>query len=169
MTFKHFTIRTASIDDTSALLEIYRPYIETTVVSFELDVPSLEEFSARIQNAVNQWSWLVAEVDHEIVGYAYGSMYRARAAYAYSVEISAYVKTTHHRSGIARALYTQLFAELKTRGFVSAYAGIALPNEPSISFHRGFGFQPIGVFPKVGYKFDQWHDVAWLYRPIGDS
>jgi len=164
-----FRIRPASVRDAADLLAIYRPFVEETTVSFEIEVPGLAEFEQRIDTALRGWGWLVAEVDGRPVGYAYGSSHRARDAYRYSVETSAYVREDHRRRGMARALYTQLFTALGDRGFASAYAGVAMPNEASIGFHRGLGFRPIGVFPRVGRKFGAWHDVAWLYRPLGDE
>lgn len=162
-------IRTATAADAAVLRELYRPYVETTAISFELEVPSIEEFQRRISVAVEGWSWLVAEVDGRQVGYAYASAHRARAAYRTSVETSAYVHEDYQRQGIGRTLYTQLLNELNERGFASAFAAITLPNEASVSFHKTMGFEPIGVFPRVGRKFEAWHDVAWFYRPIRDS
>jgi phosphinothricin acetyltransferase len=162
-------IRTATAADATVLREIYRPYVETTAISFELDVPSIEEFQQRISVAVAGWSWLVAEVDGRQVGYAYASAHRKREAYRSSVETSAYVHEDYQRQGIGRALYTQLLSELCERGFRSAFAGITLPNDASIGFHESLGFERIGVFPRVGRKFGAWHDVAWFYRSIQDS
>jgi phosphinothricin acetyltransferase len=162
-------IRAATPADAPVLLEIYRPYVETTAVSFELEVPSLEEFERRISVAVAGWSWLVAVTSGRLVGYAYGSAHRARAAYRTSVETSAYVHPDYFRQGIGRALYTRLLDELGERGFGSAFAGITLPNDASVAFHESLGFERIGVFPRVGRKFGRWHDVAWFYHPIQDS
>ena len=159
-------IRSATPADAVALREIYRPYVETTAISFEIEVPSIEEFQRRISVAVEGWSWLVAEVDDRQVGYAYACAHRAREAYRTSVETSAYVREDYQRQGIGRDLYTQLLNELGERGFGSAFAGITLPNEASVGFHKSLGFEPIGVFPRVGRKFGAWHDVAWFYRPI---
>jgi phosphinothricin acetyltransferase len=161
-------IRTATAADAAVLREIYRPSVETTAVSFELEVPSIEEFQQRITVAVAGWSWLVAEVDGRQVGYAYASAHRAREAYRSSVEASAYVHEDYHRKGIGRALYTQLLNELCECGFSSAFAGITLPNDASVGFHESLGFEPIGLFPRVGRKFGAWHDVAWFYRSIQD-
>jgi phosphinothricin acetyltransferase len=162
-------IRTATPADAAVLREIYRPYVERSAISFELEVPSIEEFGRRISVAVEGWSWLVAEVEGRRVGYAYASAHRARKAYRTSVETSAYVREDHQRQGIGRALYTQLLIELCVRGYASAFAAITLPNDASVGFHESLGFQLIGVFPRVGRKFGRWHDVAWFYRPIGDS
>ena len=160
------SIRVATVEDAAALLDIYRPYVEETAISFELEVPSADAFAERIQRTLSKWTWLVAEIGDEVVGYAYSSAHRARAAYAYSVETSAYVARSRHRQGIARNLYERLFEELQSLGYASAYAGITLPNEASVSFHQSLGFAMVGVFPRVGYKFERWHDVAWLYRPV---
>ena len=159
-------IRAARAADAPALREIYRPYVETTIVSFELEVPTLEEFQRRMAVALQGWAWLVAEVDGEIAGYAYGSAHRARPAYRTAVETTAYVVARYQRRDIARGLYTRLLARLCESGYESAFAGIALPNDASEGFHRGLGFAPIGVFPRVGRKFGAWHDVAWYYRPV---
>jgi phosphinothricin acetyltransferase len=159
-------VRTATAADAAALREIYRPYVESTAVSFELEVPTIEGFQRRISSAVETRSWLVAEVHGRLVGYAYGSAHRARAAYQSSVETSAYVLRQFQRQGIGCALYTRLIDELCERGFHSAFAGITLPNDASVGFHESMGFEPIGVFPRVGWKLGAWHDVAWYYRPL---
>ena len=162
-------IRSATESDAPSLLTIYRPSVETNAVSFEIVVPTVEEFAARISKAVVGWQWLVAERNGQCVGYAYGSSHRERRAYRWSVEVSAYVHPAHQRQGISRALYLQLLPELARRGFCNAYAGITLPNEGSIRLHRSVGFQLIGTFKAVGRKFGKWHDVAWFQRALRDA
>ena len=162
-------IRSASLVDAPSLLAIYRPYVERTAVSFELEVPSVEEFAARIAKALAGWHWLVAEHEGQCVGYAYASSHRERPAYKWSVEVSAYVAPDHQRQGLGLALYSQLFRELSTRGFCNAYAGVTLPNEPSLALHRKVGFSPVGIFHAVGRKFGQWQDVAWFQRSLRET
>lgn len=162
-------IRPATESDAAELLAIYRPFVETTAVSFETVAPTVQEFTARIAKALSGWQWLVAERGGHCVGYAYASTHRERRAYRWSVEVSAYVHPQHHRQGVGRALYAPLFDDLARKGFCNAYAGIALPNEGSVALHRSVGFQPIGVFPHVGRKFGHWHDVAWLHRALRDA
>ena len=162
-------IRPATEAHAAVLLAIYRPYVEASAVSFETVAPTVEEFSARIRKALAGWQWLVAERDGQCVGYAYGSSHRERAAYRWSVEVSAYLQPDHHRRGIGRSLYSQLFADLVERGFCNAYAGITLPNEASIALHRSVGFELIGTFVAVGRKFGKWHDVAWFQRRLLSS
>lgn len=159
-------IRPARDDDVAAMLDIYRPYVENTAVSFEESVPSLDEFAARVRSVAAGWSWLVAEDAARIVGYAYGSSHRERAAYRWSVETSVYVAAAAQRCGVGRRLYEALFARLAAAGYCNAYAGIALPNDASVALHRAVGFVAIGTFPRVGFKFGQWRDVAWFHRPL---
>ncbi|MFY9823100.1 MAG: arsinothricin resistance N-acetyltransferase ArsN1 family B [Thermoanaerobaculia bacterium] len=162
-------ILSATEADAPAILEIYRPFVEDTAVSFELAAPPVEEFAARIAKALAGWEWLVAERDGQCLGYAYGSLHRARPAYRWSVEVSAYVHPSHHRQGIGRALYLKLFEDLTDKGFCNAYAGITLPNDGSVALHRSVGFEPIGIFKAVGWKFGRWHDVAWFQRALRDG
>jgi len=163
------TIRSATPDDAAALLAIYAPIVETTTISFETEPPTLEEFTARIQKAIAKWAWLVAEQDGQCVGYAYGSMHRERAAYRYSVEVSAYVAESARRRGIGALLYRELFTALAARGYCNALAGIALPNEGSVALHESVGFTAVGVFRNIGWKFGAWHDVAWFERQLRDQ
>jgi len=163
------TLRSATPDDAAALLAIYAPIVESTTISFETEPPTLEEFTARIQKAVAKWAWLVAEQDGQCVGYAYGSMHRERAAYRYSVEVSAYVAESARRRGIGALLYHELFAALAARGYCNALAGIALPNAASVALHESVGFTAIGVFRNIGWKFGAWHDVAWFERQLRDQ
>ena len=112
--------------------------------------------------------WLVAEQDGQVVGYAYGGPHRGRKAYDSTAEVSAYVDRNIHRSGVGRELYLALFDELKTRGFRLLVAGITLPNEASVSFHQSLGFQRVGVFKNIGFKFGEWWDVGWWQLDLGE-
>ena len=159
-------IRLARSTDGPALAEIYRPAVTERATSFELESPDGEEMSRRIAACLERLPWLVAEENGRVVGYAYAGPHRTRAAYQWSVEVSAYVDESAQRRGIGRALYEALFRVLKLQGFKNAYAGITLPNVASDGFHRALGFTHVGVFRGVGFKQGQWHDVAWLERPL---
>ncbi|MGE5233376.1 MAG: arsinothricin resistance N-acetyltransferase ArsN1 family B [Acidobacteriota bacterium] len=162
-------IRAAVEADAAALLAIYAPYVERTAISFETVVPSLDEYTARLRKYSTGWGWLVAEREGRCLGYAYGSPHRERAAYRWSAEVSAYVDPGARRQGIGKALYLALFDELRRRGYCSAFAGVTLPNDASVALHRSVGFEPVGVFHRVGRKFGQWHDVAWFECPLRDK
>ena len=156
------TIRTATPTDAPHILSIYTPFITDTTVSFEYTVPTVAEFTQRIQTIQQRLPYLVAESDGRVLGYAYASPHRDRAAYQWSVDTSVYIHPDEHRQGIARQLYTTLFDLLRRQGFHNAYAGITLPNPASEAFHRSMGFEPVGIYKNVGYKFGAWHSVEWL-------
>lgn len=159
-------LRLATSSDSEAILKIYGPYIRDTAVSFETDVPAVNEFAGRIESICKQYPYLVYLVDDRIVGYAYASRHRERAAYCYDVDVSIYVLPEYHGSGIAYKLYSCLFEVIEQLGYFNAYAGFTVPNEKSEYFHRKFGFKTIGTYHKTGYKFDKWHDVTWLEKSI---
>jgi phosphinothricin acetyltransferase len=154
------TIRLASPDDAAAILEIYRPFCESTAISFEYAAPSLEEIAARIHAVGTRFPWLVLVDDDVIAGYAYANRHRERAGYAWSVDSTVYVGPTHRRRRVGTALYTALFHLLRRQGYFKVYAGITLPNDASTGMHQALGFTLVGVYEGVGYKFGAWHDVA---------
>jgi L-amino acid N-acyltransferase YncA len=144
--------------DASACAAIYGPYVSGSVVSFEERPPTTEEMASRIRAA---YAWVVAE--HEVVslGYAYGSRHRDRAAYRWAADVAVYINPDHHRSGIGRALYTDLFERLRAVGLWTLCAGITQPNEASNGLHRAMGFVPVGTYRRIGWKAGAWHDVQW--------
>jgi L-amino acid N-acyltransferase YncA len=160
------SIRLARASDSPRITEIYRPAVTDCATSFELEAPDEEEMSRRITACLRQFPWLVAEENHRVIGYAYASPHRTRAAYQWSAELSAYVDERAHRRGVGRALYEALMRVLVLQGYRNAYAGLTLPNEASEGFHRGLGFTPVGVFRHVGFKLGRWHDVFWLERSL---
>ncbi|MEH2301621.1 MAG: arsinothricin resistance N-acetyltransferase ArsN1 family B [Nostoc sp.] len=155
------TIRLANQSDALKMLAIYAPVVGETSISFEIEPPSETEFQGRIKNYQQQMPWLVYQINGELLGYAYATPYRTRAAYQWSVESSVYVNVEHRRKGVAKALYSSLFQLLQLQGFYNVFAAIALPNPASVAVHEAVGFSPVGVFCRVGYKFSEWHDVGW--------
>ena len=153
--------RVATPDDVKAVLAIYAPYCSSTHVSFETAAPSEGQMRERIERVTSQYPWLMGEVDGQMGGYVYATQHRERAAYRWSVDVAVYVAEAYQRRSLGRALYSSLFAILRTQGFFQAYAGITLPNVASVGLHESVGFEPVAVFPKVGYKLDRWLDVGW--------
>lgn len=159
-------IRLATDDDAAAVAAIYGPVVEGTAISFETEPPDAEEIRRRIRDTLMAYPWLVFECNADVIGYAYASRHRARAAYQWSVDTSAYVDEKFRRRGVGHALYLSLLAVLEAQGFVNAYAGIALPNPASVTLHERVGFTPLGVYRGVGYKLGAWRDVGWWQRPL---
>ncbi len=174
MTVDHILIRPVSTADAEALLAIYAPYVEETAVTFECQVPSIEEFTSRIRNVLVRYPYLVAVDGDEIVGYAYASTFKNRAAYDWAVEVSIYVKKGHHGKGIGRLLYTVLEEILRQQNIVNLYACIASTKmedeyltRDSIHFHEHMGYQIIGEFRQCGFKCNRWYDMVWMEKIIG--
>jgi phosphinothricin acetyltransferase len=131
------------------------------VISFEVVPPEVDEIAKRMAAVLARLPWLVYEREGHVLGYAYASPHHVRAAYQWSVDTAVYVDANSHRRGVGRELYASLFPLLARLGYVNAYAGITLPNVKSVGLHESFGFQPVGVYRHVGFKFDGWHDVGW--------
>lgn len=159
-------VRDALVDDATACAAIYQPYVTDTAITFELNPPSPAEMADRISSALATHAWLVLEDAGDVVGYAYGSPFKARAAYRWSCEVSVYLQQGRQRTGGGRALYTALFERLAERGFRTAVAGMTLPNDASVGLHKAMGFEPVGTYRRIGWKHNAWHDVAWTQRPL---
>jgi L-amino acid N-acyltransferase YncA len=157
------TLRLATEGDAGEIQAIYAPYVRDTCISFELEPPSVEEIRRRINQVLPRWPWLVLERDGRIVGYAYASEHRVRAAFRWAVDVAIYVRAGEHRTGAGRALYAALLSLLRLQGFCHAYGAIYLPNPPSVGLHETMGFRPFALFPQVGYKLGGWRDVGWWH------
>lgn len=158
--------------DAAGCLEIYGPYVRDTAVSFEERVPTVEELGQRIRDTSATHPWLVLEEAGHVVGFAYGSRHRVRAAYRWAADVTVYVAPSHHHRGVGRRLYGELLQRLRRQGFQAACAGITLPNAASVGLHRALGFEPVGVYRRIGFKHGAWHDVSWWqleFAPASDA
>jgi phosphinothricin acetyltransferase len=162
-------IRGATALDAEACAAIYAPYVTGSVITFELVPPTVGEMAERIARAAESHAWLVLEDDGRVVGYAYGTPMKPRAAYRWSCEVSIYLEQGRRRTGGGRALYEALFVRLTERGYRIAVAGMTLPNDASVGLHAALGFEPIGTYRNIGWKLDAWHDVAWAQRTLATS
>jgi phosphinothricin acetyltransferase len=158
-------IRPATVADAAACAAVYAPYVESSVSSFEEVAPDEAEMAGRMLDQP-RLPWLVATCGGAVVGYAYASRHRARQAYRWSVEVSVYLAESARGRGTGRALYAELLAAVRDLGYVTAYAGITLPNPASVGLHEAMGFAPIGAFRDVGFKHGGWHDVGWWQLPL---
>lgn len=158
----NYNIRLITPADAEAALAVYAPYVLHTANTFEYEIPSVDDFRTKIERITAQYPWLVCECDGEIVGYAYGSTHRERAAYQWSPESTVYISDKHHRKGIARILYNTLFALLQQQGYINVFASVLVTNVNSVEFHRAYGFEEIGLFKNIGYKLGEWHTNLWF-------
>ncbi len=155
-------VRDATPADAAACAGIYAPYVRQTAVSFETEPPTVTEMASRIAVAQAGHAWLVLEEDDQLLGYAYGGLYKSREAYRWACEVSVYLGLGRQGTGGGRQLYEALLTRLRERGYQTATAAMTLPNDASAGLHRAFGFESVGVLRQVGWKFDTWHDVALL-------
>jgi len=159
-------IRIASIGDAAQIAAIYAPFVINTPTSFEMEPPTVEEMAARIASTVQQYPWLVCVNADQIMGYAYASAFRSRAAYQWSADTTVYTHEQFRRMGVGRGLYNSLLQILRLQGFYNACAGITLPNPGSEGLHRAVGFEQIALYRRIGYKLGRWHDVSWWQRSL---
>lgn len=157
-------VRPATAEDAAACAGIYRPFVTDSWISFEIDPPDEITMAERMAAHGASHGWLIAEIDGNVAGYAYGSAHRTRQAYRTSCDVAVYIDPAYARRGIGRALYSALLPHLGERGFHAAFAGIALPNPASIRLHEAMGFTPVGVYKEVGWKLGGWRDVGWWQR-----
>ena len=168
-------IREAAVDDAARLLEIYAFYVEKTAITFEYDVPSIEEFRGRIRHIKERYPYLVIERDGVIEGYAYAGVFKDRAAYDRSCERTIYLDRDAAGGGLGRKLYEALEEALKAKGILNLYACIGYPDEPdeyldynSAQFHEHLGYRTVGTFHQCGYKFGRWYSMIWMEKMIGE-
>jgi len=161
-------IRDATAGDVETIADIYRTYVDASAVSFEEAAPDAGEILVRMQ-ADPGLPWLAAESEGGVLGYAYATKHRQRAAYRWSVDCSVYLKAGEGGRGIGRLLYASLLPLLRDLGYHRAYAGIALPNDASVRLHESMGFVLVGVYEAVGYKQGTWHDVGWWQFPLQNA
>jgi L-amino acid N-acyltransferase YncA len=147
--------------DAAACAAIYASYVLESAVSFEEVAPSAAGMGERIERTSATHPWLVAERAGAVVGYAYASQHRERAAYRWACDVAVYVARDHQRRGVGRALYEALLERLRAQRIHVACAGITLPNDASVRLHEALGFEPVGVYRAIGFKAGAWRDVGW--------
>lgn len=168
------TIRMAKTSDARELLEIYGPYVDNTAISFEYKVPSVDEFTRRIEKTLQFYPYLVAEIEGKIVGYAYVSPFKEREAYAWAVETTIYIREGCRGKGYGKQLYLALEEILKKQKIQNLNACIAYTEQEdehltnaSMEFHSHMGYRLVGTFHQCGYKFGRWYDMIWMEKMIG--
>lgn len=139
-----------------------------TAISFEYETPDGDEFRRRIADSL---IWLIAERDDDVIGFAYASRHRERAAYLWAADAAVYIRSGAQRRGVGGLLYQELFKRARAGGLRTMCAGVTQPNEASNRFHEAMGFDGVGTYRNVGWKADAWHDVTWYQLDLtpGDS
>lgn len=155
-------IRSAEKVDAGSITDIYNYYVSNSIITFVEDPIPVDDIIEDIDSTnSNQLPYLVAEIDKQVLGYAYASKWKGRCAYRHSVEVTVYLDQSAMGQGIGSTLYKALFTELREKSIHVALAGIALPNPESIALHEKFGMEKVAHFKEVGFKFGEWVDVAY--------
>ena len=160
------TLRMAVPSDAEEMLAIYAFYVENTAVTFEYQTPDAEEFKRRIIHTLERYPYLAALYQGRIIGYAYASPFKTRAAYDWAVETSIYVQKDFHGHGVGKRLYLALEDLLRQQNILNSNACITYPNPESIHFHEALGYRMVAHFSKCGYKLGRWHDMVWMEKHL---
>lgn len=162
-------IRIATPGDAPFIQDIYRYYVENTAITFEFEVPSVEEFQRRIEKTLERYPYLVAEEDGVVIGYAYAGIFYDRRAYDWSAEMSVYVRNGIHGKGVGTALYEKMEELLRKQHIVNLFACITHPNAESEAFHQARGYEKKAHFENCGYKLGRWWDIVWMQKVIAPN
>jgi L-amino acid N-acyltransferase YncA len=160
------TIRSANKADALAIVAIYNHYVLNSIITFDEAPASAAQFIERMELSSSRFPWLVAEEKGTVLGYAYASEWKSRCAYLHTAESTIYLDATATGKGIGTSLYSTLLTALSASGFRTAIGGISVPNPGSIALHQKCGFEKIGHFEEVGYKFGKWIDVEYWQKKI---
>lgn len=169
-----FHVESCDLRFADVMLEIYRPYVEKTAVSFELEAPTEDEFTERVRRGLKSpYPWLLACVGNRLVGYAHAQAFHPHAAYARSVETTIYIAQEERRKGYGQRLYTVLEAELRKRGYSNVYACIAYSarRDPylttaSVRFHARLGYTRMARFVDCAEKFGRLYSMIWMGKRL---
>ena len=161
-------VRAAAPDDLPRLTEIYTHYVLTSPATFDLEPFTVEqrrEWFAHYGPS-GRHRLLVAVAGGTVAGYATSSRWRAKPGYDGTVETTVYLAPEATGLGAGARLYGRLFADLAVEGVHRAVAGIVPPNEASVRLHRRCGFDEVGRFTEVGWKFGRHWDVVWFEKRV---
>lgn len=161
-------LRSAIASDCEAIQQIYAHHVLHGTASFETTPPSVNEIRQRLDDIQSKGlPYIVAVKNAEIVGYAYVTMYRTRHAYRYTVENSVYVKQGLIGQGIGSKLLHDLIERCTQSGFRQMIAVIGDSSPASVQLHKRHGFEQVGLFRAVGFKFGAWRDTAMFQKELG--
>lgn len=164
------SIRPVSQDDAGQIAAIYAPYVLRGTATFDMEAPTPEQWREKIAHIVARgWPFIVANDEAgSVMGYAYATQFRDKAAFVHSCENSIYLRADATGQGIGQALLVALMNTAAASGFTQMIAVITSNEAASIALHTKLGFRNVGVVEKVGYKFGQWLDTTYMQRALPD-
>lgn len=159
-------IRFAQERDATALLEIYKQYIDTSI-TFEYELPSKDEFQRRIREYSEEYPYFICTENGRCVGYVYAHRAQERAAFQWNAELSIYLDKNYQGKGVGKILYEMMFEILSMQGVKTVYGLVTTPNPNSIKLHESTGFQLAGAYHSTGFKAGEWRDLLLYEKQIG--
>ena len=163
-------IRDAKEGDAARIAAIYGHHVLHGTASYEIEPPSVAETLERLRRVQERnWPFLVAEADGAVIGFAYATQFRDRAAYRFAAEDSIYVDPTRTRSGIGRRLLDELIVRTSRQGFRTMVAVIGGAEPASIGVHAALGFREVGRLKRVGFKFGRWLDSVYMQCDLPEA
>lgn len=160
-------IRDARESDAEAIAAIYAHHVLTGTASYDTEPPSAVFHRDKIWRiGESGWPFLVAENEGQLVGYAYSTQFRDRAAYRFTCEDSIYVHPDYLRRGIGRTLLQALMDRSAAFGFRTVIAVIGGAEPASIALHQSCAFEEVGRLKSVGFKFGRWLDSVYMQREL---
>jgi phosphinothricin acetyltransferase len=159
-------VRSAAEADLPAVRDIYNFYVRTSTCTFQLEPETEADRLAWFRARSEKHPVTVAEADGEVVGWGSLSAWKDRAAYDRTVEASVYVRADRHRRGVGRALLEDLVDRARALGHRVVIGGACTEHPASIALQEALGFERVGCFRDVGFKFGRWLDVLYLQRGL---
>jgi L-amino acid N-acyltransferase len=159
---RSIVVRAARKGDLRDTLDIYNDSILNSTATFDLEAKTLGDWKKWFSGHGRGHPVLVAEVRDKVVGYACLSIFRTKPAYSMSAESSVYVHRDFRGMGVGSALMESIVEKAIELGYHSIVSGIVPPNERSVNLHKRLGFELVGAFPEVGFKFGRWQDVEFF-------
>lgn len=160
------TIRLATADDLEAINAIYNHYVSCSTCTYQEEPEPIEGRRVWFDGRGPQHPVTVAVLEGEVIGWGSLSPYHSRCAYRRTAESSLYLDHRFHRRGIGRLVLTDLIVRAKALGHHTLIAAIDSGQTPSILLHERQGFEQVGRFYQVGYKFGRWLDVIYMQKML---
>lgn len=156
-------VRLAQLKDLPAISEIYNDAVLNTTASYDYEPRDMKHRLAWYELHQKQdLPVFVAENEKGVVGWSSLTKYHDRMGYRFTVEDSVYIAEPHRGKGIGKALLAPLIQAARQRDLRAIIGAIDADNQASIRLHARFGFEKVGHFKKVGFKFERWLDVVYM-------
>ncbi len=161
------TISPITQADIPACLAIYNTYIRNTTITFEEAPLTVADFTARVEEILPKYPYLVGKEGEDVLGYAYLAPFNPRSAYRYTADLSIYLNAEQTARGVGSVLYQEIEREAILRGYRMIVSLVTSENTRSARFHEKHGFTLAGELPEVGFKMERWLGVRFYYKRIG--